>query len=168
MKLFEIPLEWQAIELALEEAAGEITPDLEQRIQALLAGGADKLDQAMCVVRSLEHQVEAAKSEAARLTGRAKSFEGQVERLRSLMLPALQSLGGKVKTARFSFFTTNRTNVLISLKPGTEIFELPPRFYRVPEPEINRTEIKKARAAGEALPEALVIVETPNVSMTVR
>jgi hypothetical protein len=168
VKLYEIPLAWSSVELALEEAAGELTPDLEARIKALLEGGSDKLEAAMKVCRSLEAQAEVAKTEAQRLQGRAKSFDNQVERLRSLMLPALQALGGKVKTPLFSFFTTTRTNVLFSMKPGAEIFELPPRFYRAADPELNKAELKKAEAAGEPLPDCLAVVKTESVSMTVR
>jgi hypothetical protein len=168
VKLYEIPLVWSSIELALEEAAGEVTPELETRIKVLLDGGADKLEAAMKVCRSLEAQAEAAKIEAQRLQGRAKSFDNQVEKLRALMLPALQTLGGKVKTPLFSFFTTTRKNVLFDIKPGFEIFELPPRFYRAADPELNKAELKKAEAAGEVLPEGLSVVKTESVSMTVR
>lgn len=168
MNLFDIPVEWAAIELALEEAAGELTPELEQRIQALLEGGADKLDAAMSVCRSLEHQAEAAKAEAQRLQDRARSFDNQVDRLRALMLPALVALGGKVKTARFSFFTQTRTSYAIDLKPGFEIWEVPPRFYRTKEPELNKLEITKALKAGEAIPDVLTVIESKNTSLMVR
>ena len=86
MNLYEIPLEWQAIELALEEAAGDLTPDLEKRLAELLQGGPEKLESAAKVVRSLEAQAEAASNEARRLQDRAKSFKAQVDRLRGLML----------------------------------------------------------------------------------
>jgi len=166
--LYQIPLEWAAIELALEESAGELTPDLEKRLQDLLQGGPEKLENAMKVCKSLEAQATAAKTEAQRLQDRAKSFDNQVERLRTLMLPALQALGGKVKTPLFSFFTQTRKNVLFTLKPGFEIFELPSKFWRAADPELNKVELKKAEAAGETLPDCLAIVKTETVSMTVR
>lgn len=168
MRLYEIPLEWAAIELALEESAGELTPELEAKLQALLQGGPEKLENAAKVCKSLEAQAEAASNEARRLQDRAKSFKAQVDRLRGLMLPALQALGGKVKTPLFSFFTQNRTAILFALKPGSDIYDLPGRFYRVAEPELNKDELKKAKAAGEALPECLAVVETPSVSLVVR
>ncbi len=168
MKLYDIPTEWSSIELLLEEAAGEVTPELESRIEALLAGGSEKLENAMKVCRSLEAQAEVAKAEAQRLQDRARSFDNQVERLRSLMLPALQALGGKVKTPMFSFFTQTRKNVAFDLRPGAEIWELPPRFYRTKDPELNKLELKKAEAAGEALPECLSVVKSESIFLMVR
>lgn len=168
MRLYDIPNEWAQIELDLEAAAGELTPEIEKRIQDLLAGGAEKLEAAMKVCRSLEHQAEAAKAEAQRLQDRARSFDNQVDRLRSLMLPALQALGGKVKTPSFSFFTVTRKNVAFDLKPGADIWGLDPRFYRTKEPELNKIALKKAEADGEVLPDCLAVVKSETVSMQVR
>ena len=168
MKLYEISSEWQQIELALEESAGDLTPELEARIQALIAGGTDKLEAAAKVVKSLEGQAEIAKAEAKRLTERSKALENQVQRLRGLMLPALQTLGGKVKTSLFSMFTQTRTNVIFALKPGVDIYDLPSKFFRVAEPELNKVALKEAKAAGEQLPDCLDVQETETVSMVVR
>lgn len=168
MRLFDIPSAWVSVELALEEAGGELTPEMEARIRILLEGGAQALEDSMKLCRELEHQAEAAKAEAQRLQDRARSFDNQVDRIRGLMLPALLALGGKVKTPTFSFFTQTRRNVAFDLKPGAEIWEIPARFYRARDPELNKAELKKAEAAGEDLPEALVVVHSETTSLMVR
>ena len=52
--------------------------------------------------------------------------------------------------------------------PGRDIWELPSRFVRTREPELVKTEIKKAIEAGEDLPDALVISPSETTFVTVR
>lgn len=168
MKLYDLPIIWANIESDLDAAAGELTPEIEARIKSLMVGGADKLDAAMCVVKSLEAQSNAAAEEAQRLYTRAASFAKNAERLRSMILPALIALGGKVKTARFSFSTQTRDTIAFEIRPGTEFWELPTRFIRVPPTELNKIELKKAEAAGETLPDGLAVVKSTSTSLMVR
>lgn len=168
MRIYDLPAAWACVEADLEETGGELTPEMETRLRVLLEGGADALDNAMKVVRTLEAQAKAAKDEADRLSDRAASFTNHAKRLRGYILPALEAMGGRCKTALFSFSVQHRTSVAVALKPGFNVWDLPPRFYRVAEPELATAEIKKAEASGENLPEALAIVKTPSTSLMVR
>lgn len=168
MKLYEISLEFQHLTDLLVEAAGELTPEIEEAIAAIQEQGEAKIEAAAMVVKNLQADAESAKAEAARLAARATAFENGADRLRSLILPALEALGGKVKTARFTVFTTSRENVAFALKPGHEAFELPEKFIRVRDPELNKTALKDALKAGEELPDILAIDKSTSTTLTIR
>ena len=97
--LMDVGIEAIAIQDALIEAQGELTPELESKLDALLANGADALDSAAWVVRKLTADAEACKEESLRYENRAKSFMGQVDFLKGRMLFALDAaFNGKLKT----------------------------------------------------------------------
>lgn len=168
MKLYEIPQEFQHLEDLLIESGGELTPEIEAAFAAIQEQCEAKIEAAACVAKNLAASAEAAKAEANRLFGRAQAFENAEARLRTLILPALQALGGKVKTARFTIYTTTRESVAFALKPGHEAFELPEKFIRVREPELNKTALKDALKAGEEIPDFLNVETTTNTTLTIR
>ncbi len=105
MKLYEISIEAAAIEQLLTDAEGELTPELEQHITEFLRGGKEKLEHAACVLQSLAVQAEACRAESVRLDNRRRALERNSERLKSLMLIALDAaFGGKIKTAMFTIW----------------------------------------------------------------
>lgn len=167
MKLYEIPLEWAVIQDLLEAGAGEMTPELEAKLAELLTAAPEKIDAAACVVKHLEAQAEAAKAEAQRLSLRSSSFENAADQLRARMLPAVQTLG-RVKTTRFTIFPITRTTQAFDVRPGVSIAELPDRFVRWRDPELNKSALKEAFKAGEALPEEIVVAEGSSTSLTIR
>ena len=137
MKLYDIPLEANAIEEQLFDNVGEITPDLEQRIQAFLAQGKDKIESAAIVIGSLEEDAEICKGEAKRLIERAARLEQSADRLRGMVLCAVDlGFGGKVKTSKLAAH---------------------PELVRAPEPELNKTALKETVKAGASLPEEIAV-----------
>lgn len=168
MKLYEIPELFQALEAILLETGGELTPEIEAAWKLVEVNSAEKIEAAAMVIKSLQADEEAAKAESARLAARASSFANAADRLRQLVQPALESMGGKVKTARFTIFTTTRENTAFALAPGHEAFELDQRFIRVREPELNKTALKDALKAGETLPAFLHVEKTTSTSVTIR
>ena len=99
LSLYEISKEGQFLELALTESEGELTPEIEARIDALLIAGSDKLEAAQHVCWNFDAAADACKAEAKRLTERAKAFEAHSDRLKSRMVAALDSaFNGKIKT----------------------------------------------------------------------
>lgn len=167
MKLFEISLEWQEIQEALEAGAGEMTPALEIKLDAMLVAAPEKIEAAACVVKHLEAQAEACKAEVERLSARRQAFENGADQLRMRMLPAVQAVG-KVKTARFSIYTTERKTQAFDVKPGVSIAELPDKFVRWMDPQLNKSALKDALKAGEALPDEIVVAEGVSTSLTIR
>lgn len=168
MKLYDIPIEFQRLQDLLEESCGELTPEVESHWKSLQANSADKIDAAACVLRGLKSSGDALAEEIGRLQMRKDAVEKSQERLRALMLPAVDALGGKVKTDRFTIFMTRRKNYAMEIKPGCELWELDSRFYRVREPELAKTEIRKHLEAGGECPQALSVSTFETQSLTVR
>src|ERR1019366_4635775 len=108
MSLIDVGTEALAIQDALFESLGELTPELEAQLDALLAKGADSLDAAAWVVRKLAADEESCKAEAKRYQERAGSFARQGESLKGRMLFALDAaFAGKLKTERNTIWGQN-------------------------------------------------------------
>src|SRR5579863_4580877 len=98
MRLYDIPVEAEEIERLLTESEGELTPEIEEKIKAFVEGGKEKLEHAACVVKSLTAQAQACKEEADRLSNRRKAIEANIDRLKGLMLVAVDAgFNGKLK-----------------------------------------------------------------------
>jgi hypothetical protein len=168
IRLHEIPLEYAHFQDLLEESGGELTPELEARWATLTEQGPAKVEAAAFVLKNLKAGQEFLSQEEARLHARRKALEGAEDRLKSLLVPALEALGGKVKTDRMTVYVQRRKTAVFDLLPGRDVWELPDRFYRTRDPELNKTELKKAYDAGEALPDALAVVENESIYPVIR
>jgi hypothetical protein len=138
MTLYDVGMEGAIIADILTENEGELTPELERRIETLIRSGSDKLESAAMVVRQLEANEEICKKEAARLAERAKSFKNNAERLKKIMVVAVDlAFGGKVKTPRFSIWTQKSLDsVTFSLAE-----EFTVEMVREDYPDLVRTEL---------------------------
>src|SRR4051794_23785725 len=105
MELYDIAQEGLVIQDLLTESEGELTSELEERLDNLLRAGKDKLEAAERVCRNLQAQEDACKGEWKRLGERAKGFEHQRKALRKRMAAALEcAFGGKIKTPIFTIW----------------------------------------------------------------
>lgn len=166
MKLYDLPTEANAIEEALFENLGELTPELEQRIGAFLAGGKDKIESAAIVIGSLEEDASICQQEAKRLIERAAQLNQNADRLRGMVLCAVDlAFGGKVKTARYSIWgQTSGAVTQFELQAGADIYLLlskRPDLVRAPDPELNKTALKETVKAGGELPEEIAVRTIP-------
>jgi Siphovirus Gp157 len=120
MNLYEIPVEFSELESALVESAGELSPELEQRFDAFLRAGKDKIEAGAMVVRGFEIEAEVCRLEAKRLLDRSAALENNAGRLRKLVLCALDSaFAGKVKTSLFTIWgQTSAPCISFDLTPG--------------------------------------------------
>jgi hypothetical protein len=159
--LYEITKEGQLIHDCLIDSEGEITPEIEERLDLLLRAGSDKLEAASMVLANLETAQSACKAEAKRLSERAKNFESNAERLKARMVAAVDAVfGGKVKTDLVTVWTQK--------SPDTQSFDLAeectlealqkerPDFVRS-KLELNRAAIKTAYDAGQPLPDSIFV-----------
>lgn len=162
MKLYEIPAEFALLERALIENDGELTPELEKALDDFLRSGKDKIEGGAMVMRGLEIEAAACRAEAKRLTERANALESNAERLKKLVLYALDAaFGGKVKTALFTIWgQTSAATVNFDLEPGTELALLPERFIRV-KYELAKDAVKDALNKGEEIPGEIIVTNVP-------
>lgn len=126
MNLYDVAVDGLVMEQELTESGGELTPELERRLDNLLQSGKEKLEAAARVVRNLEAQAEACKEESKRLAERQSSFNRQAKSLKARMAVALDAaFGGKIKTALFTIWSQrSKPSTYVVLAPNTDLGEL--------------------------------------------
>ncbi len=165
MKLYDIPMEFAELEQSLLESEGELSAELELRFDNFLRGGKDKIEAAAMVVRTLESEADACKAEAARLSQRRTSLDNNADRLKKMVLIALDSaFSGKIKTTLFTIWgQTSAARVSIDLVPGASLEELrtrAPEYVRT-KYELDKDAIGAAHNDGKVLPEDLIVSDVP-------
>ena len=110
----------------LIESQGELTPEMEAALDEVLSKGSEALDGGAAVVRRLSSEADICKTEAKRLTDRAKSFDNQAESLKGRMLFAVDAaFGGKLKTERNTIWGQNAGTVTsIEVAPDADIEQM--------------------------------------------
>jgi hypothetical protein len=163
MKLYDIPIEANEIETVLADTCGELTPEIEQRIQAFLRESKEKVEAAAMVVLSLEDDAEVCRTEAERLLKRAQGLENAARHLKGLMLFAVdEGFGGRIKTAKFTIWGQSSASTLtFELPPGADIHAVPIEFLRMKDPELDKQALKAAYDAELQVPEQIVVSEKP-------
>jgi hypothetical protein len=156
--------EWLIVSTMLEHSEGELTPEMEQRLDDLMAQGPDKLEAAAMVVRNLEAFEENCKAESRRLAERAQSFSNNAKRLKERMTMALDgAFHGKIKTPIFTIWTQKAPDtVAVDLR---EEFTL--EMLQQDHPSLVRTKLELDKQAckamvekGDELPESIFVEKT--------
>lgn len=165
MTLYDISLEGLQIADLLTEAEGELTPEIEARLDALMQEGPERIEAAAMVVRSIEADAEVCKAEARRLLERAASFENNAQRLKDRMVFALDlAFNGKVKTPKFTIWTQKGADtVAFDLREEFTIdmlHEQLPAAVRIKK-ELDKRALRDMFDAGLDLPESVFFEETP-------
>lgn len=162
LKLYSIPIEFAMLEQALIENSGELTPELEKQLDEFLRAGKDKIEGAAMVLRGMELEADACSEEAKRLTERSASLGKNAERLKKLVLAAVDGgFGGKVKTSLFTIWgQTSAPTVSFDLAPGAMLETLPEQYVRVRR-ELAKDALKEAHKRGESLPDEVIVSEIP-------
>jgi hypothetical protein len=166
MRLYDIPIEAMDIEQELSENFGELTPELEQRISEFVGQGKEKIEAACVVVKSLEDDAGICQSEAERLMKRAKGLQAAADRLKGLLLDAVdRGFSGKLKTPKFTIWgQTSSPTVHFDLKAEADLYLLStqePWCVRMREPELDKIALKEAVKQGKALPYCITATENP-------
>lgn len=146
MRLYEIPNELRlALEsLEVDEDTGEIlNPEILTKVES---AAKEKIEAAALFCRELDSEATAVKDEADRLAARARALTSKSARIKALLEPALESLGGKVKTGRISVFF--RTSKSVEVSEGVELPDEFTRKYVTPD----KPKIKEALSAGMEIP----------------
>ena len=113
LSLYDIALEGKLIEDILIQGDGELTPETEARMDALLASGKPKIEGAILIIKELEASEGVASLEARRMAQRKQAFERNAESLKNRVAVALDSaFNGKVKTDRVTTWTQKAVDKL--------------------------------------------------------
>lgn len=149
MTLYE--LTGELLELMEMAQDPDVDPDaLNDTMEAINLAFEDKADGYAKIIRTLTAQADAIKAETARLKDREKSFRDKAETIKNNLEAAMLATGKKkIKTALFTI--SIRRNPLSVVMDEQYIENVPERFLKIKEPEIDRTAIRKALQSGENL-----------------
>lgn len=96
--IFNIKQELLAIFDELEENGGELTPELEEQLNITQEEFRDKIKSYSNIVKMLENDIIDIKAEKARLNDLQKSKEKTIERLKKIMIDAVELFGDTTKS----------------------------------------------------------------------
>jgi hypothetical protein len=158
MSLYDISTEGLEIERILTENEGELTPELEERLNELMRQGPERIEAAAMVVKGLEASSDACQKEVKRLTERIRGLENNADRLKRYIAFALDAaFAGKVRTERFTVWTQKgRDTVAFDLDESRTLETLDPAYVRVKR-ELDKLALKDAYERGIALPDGVFV-----------
>lgn len=117
------------------------------------------------VMKNLEGDILAIKTEIDRLTAKKKALENNIKNMKSTLQTAMETTGKtKFKTELFSFSVRNNAPKVVMDEEYLE--NVPERFLKYSDPTINRSAIKEAIQNGEDL-EGLAHLEQ-STSLSIR
>jgi hypothetical protein len=163
ISLYDVALEGAQLEEILIASDGEITPEIEDRLDVFLKSGKEKIDAACKVVASLDASAHACGEEARRLLARAESFENNKKALKARILGAVDAaFDGKVKTNLFTVWGQNSApTVGFEAAPDADLASIQQAYPEVVRTkyELDKTTLKSMRAQGVPIPEAISVIE---------
>lgn len=165
LSLYELTLEGMLIRDALIENEGEITPEIEQRLDALMEAGPERVEAAAMVVRGLEASEAACAAEAERFAKRAQQFRDNAAKLKERMALVLDyAFNGKIRTDKFTLWTQQSADtVSFDVADGHSIDEIQqaePSLVRVKK-ELDKIALKERFKNGQPLPPAVQFTTAP-------
>lgn len=101
------------------------------------------------IIKNLEGDIAAIKSEVDRLSEKKRTIENNIKNMKATLQGSMEITGKtRFKTGLFSFgIQKNAPSVVVD----TNINNLPPEFLKFREPEVNKTKLKEAIMNGENL-----------------
>ena len=101
----------------LEENGGELTPELEDKLNITQSEFKNKIENYLYVIKKTESDINACDAEAKRLTALKKSKQNTVDRIKSVMAKAIEQFGDENKSGnRFIDLGTAKITVRTSNK----------------------------------------------------
>lgn len=144
--LYEIVNDYLTIQHMMED------PDLDPQTLADTMEGIEgelevKADGYAKVIRNMEADIEAIKSEVNRLTDRRKTIEKNIQTLKLALQKSMEITGKtKFKTELFSFGIRNNAPSVIM--DETDIRKIPSEYLRIRDPEVDKNKLKDALKNG--------------------
>jgi hypothetical protein len=144
-KLYELPAFFRFLDDAIDDAGGEITPEIQEQIDALESNLEDKADAICALVRSAEAEDVAVQAEIDRLMARRNAARSRSHNLKRYMLACLEQIGrDRVDGPRFKVRV--QRNSTPSIEWTGEPDAIPDGFRRV----VVEVDGKAAREAFKA------------------
>ena len=110
--IFNIKQELLSIFDELEENGGELTPELEEQLNITQEEFRDKIKSYSNVVKMLENDIVDIKAEKTRLNDLQKSKEKTIERLKKIMIDAVELFGDTTKSgSKYLDYGTGKVSI---------------------------------------------------------
>lgn len=110
--IYQLEQELLSIFYEIEDNGGELTPELEEKLSITQESFNTKIKDYTNVVKQLQNDIVAIKEEKERLNNLQKSKEKTIERLKTIMIEAIEKFGDTSKTGgKFIDFGTGKVSV---------------------------------------------------------
>jgi len=151
--LYEIVDEYQAVIQAVEEAEGELSPELIAQLDAIPGAFKEKAERGALYLRNLQTLAEGAKAEADRLNALATSRGNAVDRLKAYLKQNMERMGETaIVTPLVKLRIQKNSRPAIAWPDGQPI----PTDYQRVSVSLDGTKAYDAQKAG-TLPEGFVV-----------
>lgn len=155
LRLYDIVDQLAEIEAQLEENGGELTPEIETRLDSLEADFEAKVERICGWRANLVATAKAYQEEADRLAARAKTLARTADGLRRYLQVQLERAGRtklEAGTWRLAIQPNSQPSVIVTVEPD----RLPECFRRVTV-DVDRRSLLDAVKAGGNLPAGVVV-----------
>ena len=98
MNIWKIQQDLLDIFNELEENGGELTPELEDKLNITQSEFKNKIENYLYVIKQTESDINACDAEAKRLTALKKSKQNTIDRIKSVMAKAIEQFGDENKS----------------------------------------------------------------------
>lgn len=152
MRLYDLTADLAALMDRLYESGGEISPEVEADLAALLDARADKARDYIAVIRQAEASAAAVRFEVERLTARLRAYETTARNLKSRLQASMEDTDTtRIETSLGVVRLQRNPDQCVVTVP---LESLPERFQRV-SITANVTALRDALKAGD--PEAVAV-----------
>ncbi len=162
MHLYELTAEYEAIIKAIEDAEGEVTPELVAQLDALGGAFTDKADNIAAVIRTVEATSDAVKVEQDRLAKYRKSLDNHADWLRRYLQEQMERTGNvKVEGARFRI-------AVRACPPSVDVTDeklIPADYWEPQAPRLNRKAVGDTLKAGATVPGCSLVTDRKTLSI---
>lgn len=162
MTLYEINKNIEeALEKAIDAETGEVVDDEMMEIfDHLLMDRDEKIENIGLFIKDLRAGADAIKEEAKKLTARARAAENKAEHLSSYLEFCLN--GQKFSSPRCAISFRKSKKVEFD---ENRLSEVPEKYLRYKDPELNKKAVTEALKAGEEVPGCKLV---DNVSIIIK
>ena len=138
----------ETLDAAVDPETGEIVEaDLFEAYNRLQMDRTDKIENIGCFIKDLDAEAKAIREEEKALAVRRRIAENKAERLRGYLAFCLK--GERFNTPRCS--VQFRKNTVVAVDEN-RLNEVPEKFLRYKDPEVDKKAVREALKAGEAVP----------------
>lgn len=111
------------------------------------------------VIKEIDGDIATVKAEIDRLSKKRKAMENSKDRIKNSLETAMKATGKvKFKTDLFSF-NIQKNPAKLELAEDANIETVPPEYWTLPEPTLDKTKIKEALKEGKELYFAKLVQE---------